>query len=153
MQHVFACLNHGRKMPVLKHRNPTWTFAPAATATPDAGGPSCEWAYHYVAKWCYSRTIPYLICDQYFVGGFVLYGHHCANTYYDSGQSISALWDVVKGVYRNHGLRHCAVGALAGGGAKWADAIIEGGRATPIGIMVVSGIGCVGGVMNYYWAR
>jgi hypothetical protein len=152
MKHVYSCLNGGRAIQVLQYHNPGGVLATQLQSDPDAGGPSCDWAIHYFAKWCYSAGLPYLICDQFFYNtNLDLHGHHCANPFYDDGQSFSDLWDHVVNLTQNHVFRKCTVGALIGGTGKWAGAVVVGDSAGPVGIMVLAGIGCVGGVISYYW--
>ena len=156
MQHFFHCAT-GRYLPVVKHRDPNPTLG---ATVPDAGqamapgGPSCDWAIHYFAKWCYSRGVPYLICDQFFYNkSLELHGHHCANPYYDDGQSFKNLWHHVKNVTKNHFLRRCTLGAVGGAGTPIITGIVVKGAESsgPAGIVIGAGVGCVTGGLSYWW--
>jgi hypothetical protein len=105
MRHFTRCLT-GHSAQVVWYQGGT-----AARAVPDSGGPSCEWAEAHIAKWCYSKGEPYIICDQYFIGATIFW-HHCKNTYYDSGQSFKDLWQHVKAVFHNRVLRRCSLGGM-----------------------------------------
>jgi hypothetical protein len=155
MQHFFHCAT-GRYLRVVKHRDPNPVVAETGpdTERPMVGGPSCEWARHYFAKWCYSRGVPQLICDQFFYNkSLELHGHHCANPYYDDGQSFKNLWKHVVNVTKNHFLRRCTLGAVGGAGTPIiTGVIVKGAESTgPAGIAIGAGVGCVSGGLSYWW--
>jgi hypothetical protein len=153
MQHFARCLL-GHPAQVVWAVNTT--AAATAAATPDSGGPSCEWADAHIAKWCYSKGVAYIICDQYFIGATV-FGHHCKNTYYDSGQSFADLWKHVKNVFHNHVLRRCSLGGMQFVSGQVVTAVIVrgaqlgAGMTGPVGLAVGFGVGCVYAGISYWW--
>jgi hypothetical protein len=148
-QHFAYCVL-GHRADVVWYRGGTQ----ATAAAPDSGGPSCEWAEYHIAKWCYSKGVPHLVCDQYFIG-LTLFGHHCSNTYFDNPDTFKALYHHVVNVFHNHPLQRCTVGALASYTKdKLVAALVVRGASAgtgPLGIAVGMGVGCVFGALTYWF--
>ena len=162
LEHFFHCLH----VPFDVYTLPGSTTAPDKTDdpnntvqgppvqpdfTPDtdaSGGPACSWVYGHLVERCFQRGVPSLICMQYWSGSY--YPYHCGPAHAWNISHSESLWTVVKRLTTSHFAQACAKGAFVGGST--AGVVMKtAGKASGIGIVVSSAMGCVGGLVNYYW--